>query len=64
MKAKTYYRWIGKRVRLRGAKDARIGTVVAPGGFNTWWTVEWPNGKQTKTPERELEVVEDEPRQS
>lgn len=60
MKAKTYDQWVGKRVRLRGSTDGRIGTIIAPGETNTWWLVEWPDGKKTKTPQRELEVVADE----
>ncbi len=58
MKPSTYYAWVGKRVRLRGSSPERVGTVIAPGGYNRWWTVEWRDGKKTKTPERDLELVD------
>jgi hypothetical protein len=31
--------------------------VVDKGKFGTWWLVEWPDGKRTQDPERNLVVV-------
>ncbi len=53
MKEKTYRKWINKRVRRRG--ESVVGTVVAPAKYNTWWVVEWPDGKRSQLPERDFE---------
>jgi hypothetical protein len=59
MKAKTYYQRVGKKVRLSGSRDGRVGMIADSAGIHMWWLVEWQDGKKTKTPQRQLEVLPD-----
>jgi hypothetical protein len=55
MKARTYYRWVGRSVRRRqDGLAGPVGKVVGPLPQRTWWRVEWPSGKVTCEPERNL----------
>lgn len=58
MKSKTYYRWVGRRVRRKSEPEGPIGVVVDSTKTRNWWLVEWPGGKKTQEPQRNLVIVE------
>jgi hypothetical protein len=60
VKRQPYDRWIGKHVRRKAQPDGPVGMIVAPGKFNTWWLVEWPDGSRKLYPRRDLVEVADE----